>query len=144
MTAKPKDWRSGKDSRAQAVDESTPLSPERKVERRMGERRDSPRIPMKILVRQVELGGSFEERPGDLGVGGAFFEERSIPVGRRVELRFRLPGLEREVRCQGEVLRVSREPEKAGVHVRFMDLPTEVELAIARFIDDDLLKKGEN
>lgn len=109
----------------------------------MGDRRDSPRIPMKILVRQVELGGSFEERSGDIGVGGAFFQERSMPVGRRVELRFRLPGLEREVRCQGEVLRVSRDPGKAGAHVRFMELPTEIELAIARFIDDQVLTKAK-
>lgn len=108
----------------------------------MGDRRDSPRIPMKILVRQVELGGSFEERAGDIGVGGAFFEERTLPVGRRVELRFRLPGREHEVRCQGEVLRLSRQPERPGAHVRFLDLPTDIELAIARFIDDQVLKKA--
>jgi uncharacterized protein (TIGR02266 family) len=110
----------------------------------MGDRRDSPRVPMKILVRQVELGGSFEERVGDIGLGGAFFEERTLPVGRRVELRFRLPGREHEVRCQGEVLRVSREPEeRPGAHVKFLDLPTDIELAIARFIDDQAFKKAE-
>jgi hypothetical protein len=107
----------------------------------MGDRRDSPRIPIKILVRQVELGGSFEEHQGDIGVGGVFFEERAFPTGGRVELRFRLPGRASEVRCQGEIVRISQLPGKPGAHVRFLDLPTEVELAIARFIDDNVLLK---
>ena len=134
----PKDRRSGNERRTAPPAEGNT----RRAERRMGDRRDSPRVPMKILVRQVELGGSFEERSGDIGVGGVFFEERSLPIGREVELRFRLPGLEREVRCQGEVVRVSQGPGKPGAHVRFVDLPTEVELAVARFIDDQVLKRS--
>jgi hypothetical protein len=134
----PKDRRNGSERRTAPPAEGNT----RKGDRRMGDRRDSPRVPMKILVRQVELGGSFEERSGDIGVGGVFFEERSLPIGREVELRFRLPGLEHEVRCRGEVVLVSQGPGKSGGHVRFVDLPTEVELAVARFIDDQVLKRS--
>lgn len=104
--------------------------------RRMGDRRDSPRIKVKLWVRQVDAGGSFEEKEGDIGVGGAYFKDRHVPVGRTVQLRFRLPRRDEEIRCDGEILRVGEEEGGFGAHVRFLELPTEIELAIARFIDD--------
>lgn len=38
------------------------------------DRRDSVRIPIDLLVRELALGGSFEQRPGNLGLGGVRFE----------------------------------------------------------------------
>ena len=110
-------------------------------QRRMGDRRDSPRIPVKLWVRMVDAGGSFEERDGDVGVGGAYFEDRHLPVGKAVQMRFSLPGKTDEIRCEGEILRISEQPSKFGAHVRFVDLPTDAELAIARYIDDHELDK---
>jgi hypothetical protein len=102
---------------------------------REDDRRDSSRIPIRLMVRDLELGGSFEERPGNLSLGGVYFTEGHPPIGNRVEVRFLLPGTSFEVRATGEVLQVTREQSAFGAHVRFQDLPLESELAIARFLE---------
>jgi hypothetical protein len=104
------------------------------VEGSPDERRDSGRVPIRLMVRDLGLGGSFDERPGNLSLGGAYFTEGHPPVGTRVELRFILPGAG-EIRATGEVLRVTREGGVFGTHVRFLDLPVEAELTIARFLE---------
>ncbi len=98
------------------------------------DRRDSERIPIRLLVRDATLGGSFEERQGNLALGGVYFTEGHPPQGNQVEVRFIIPGTREEVRAVGEILRVSREGSSFGAHVRFRDLPLETELAIARFL----------
>lgn len=98
------------------------------------DRRESVRIPLQLLVRDSELGGSFEERPGNIGLGGAYYAEGHPPSGNRVELRFILPGARDEIRVGGEILRVSRDGFAFGVHVRFADMSLETEMAIARFL----------
>lgn len=141
MAARRRDRRSGTDRTNEGA-----LSGDgsRKIERRMGDRRDSPRIPIALMVRHPSAGDSFEEREGDVGLGGVYFEERSEPQGSGVELRFKLPTLQDEVRCEGEIIRVSQEGEGVfGVHVRFGELPTEIERAIARFIDDHELGRAK-
>ncbi len=99
------------------------------------DRRDSRRVPIRLMVRNAALGGSFEERAGNLSLGGVYFAEGHPPFGSRVEIRFLLPGGGGEVHAAGEILHVSREPSGFGAHVRFEDLPLESELAIARFLD---------
>lgn len=98
------------------------------------DRRDSARIPLPLLVRDESLGGSFEERRGNLGLGGAFFEALHPPAGDRFQVRFLLPGGREEIRARAEVLRVTREGERFGTHLRFLDLALDTELAIARFL----------
>jgi len=100
-----------------------------------GDRRESRRVPVRILIRDCALGGSFEERPGNLSLGGVYFAEGHPPHGDRVEIRVLLPGETTEVRAVGEIVRVSREGGAFGAHVRFEDLPLEAELAIARFLE---------
>jgi hypothetical protein len=99
------------------------------------DRRDSGRVPIRLMVRDLELGGSFEERPGNLSLGGAYFTDGHPPMGSQLELRFLLPGTGAEIRATAEVLRVTREGSAFGTHVRFQDLPLETELAIARFLE---------
>ncbi len=99
------------------------------------DRRDSKRVPIRLMVRDAALGGSFEERSGNLSLGGVYFSEGHPPFGTRVELRFVLPGEQGEIRAEGEILRVSRERVTFGAHVRFERLPLEAELAIARFLE---------
>jgi hypothetical protein len=111
--------------------------------KRMGDRRDSPRIPVALWIRQVETGGSFEEKSGDVGVGGAYFEDRHAPVGKALQMRFTLPDSSDEIRCDGEILRVTQSGGRFGAHVRFVDIPTGAELAIARYLDEHDLKKDE-
>lgn len=99
------------------------------------DRRDSARVPIRLLVRDPAVGGSFEERDGNLALGGVYFAEGHPPVGNRVEVRVLLPGTRVELRAVGEVLRVTREGGAFGAHVRFQDLPLEHELALARFLE---------
>jgi hypothetical protein len=99
-----------------------------------GDRRESGRVPIPLLVRDLALRGSFEQYEGNLALGGVFFEAAHPPVGSRLELRFLVPGARSEVRALGEVLRVSREGARFGAHVKFVDIALEAELAIARFL----------
>lgn len=96
------------------------------------DRRDSTRTPTRLLVREPALGGSFEEREGNLSIGGVFYWALHPPVGGRVELRFFIPAFRREVHAVGEVLRVSRDGHRFGTHVRFVEIPLEAEMTLAR------------
>ncbi len=98
------------------------------------DRRDSQRVRIHLLVREAALGGSFEPFDGNLGIGGVYFDAAHPPFGSHVELRFLLPGAPEEIQALGEVLRVSREGARFGAHVKFVDIPLEAELAIARFL----------
>jgi hypothetical protein len=100
------------------------------------DRRESQRIPVELLVRDAALGGSFEPYQGNLALGGVWFDAYHPPVGSRVELRFLVPGGREEVRAVGEVLRISREGPRFGAHVKFVEIPLEAELAIARFLQE--------
>jgi uncharacterized protein (TIGR02266 family) len=101
------------------------------------ERRESPRVPMHFLVRRAGSGAVFEAYDGDLSLGGcAFRGGRGFEQGAQIELRFRLPSLPEELLVRGEVLQVSEEQQGGATHVRFLDLPVEAELAIARHLDD--------
>jgi hypothetical protein len=101
-----------------------------------GDRRDSDRVPIHLLVRDAALGGSFEPYDGNLALGGVYYDAFHPPTGSKVEVRFLVPGARDEVRATGEVLRVSREGPRFGAHVKFVDIPLEAELAIARFLQD--------
>lgn len=98
------------------------------------DRRESARVPVSLLVRDAALGGSFETRDGNLGLGGIFFDAMHPPVGSRLEVRFLLPGAPDEIHALGEVLRISREGARFGAHVKFVDIPLDAELAIARYL----------
>lgn len=98
------------------------------------DRRDSQRVPIQILVRDAAIGGSFEPYQGNLGIGGVYFDALHPPIGSKVELRFLVPGASEEVQAMGEVLRVSREGARFGAHVKFVAIPLDAELAIARFL----------
>jgi hypothetical protein len=98
------------------------------------DRRESRRVPLELLVRDASTGGSFEPFLGNLALGGVWFEAFHPPVGTRLELRFLVPGVREEVRAVGEVLRISREGPRFGAHVKFVEIPLEAELAIARFL----------
>jgi hypothetical protein len=100
------------------------------------DRRDSQRVPIHLLVRDAALGGSFEPYQGNLALGGVYYADLHPPAGSRVELRFILPGVQDEIRATGEVLRVSKDGERFGAHVRFAEIPLDSELAIARFLQE--------
>lgn len=102
--------------------------------RRDDDRRDSRRVAIRVLVRDTAIGGSFEPFDGNLGIGGVWFRTPHPPAGNRLELRFLVPGAAEEVIAVGEVLRTVREGSGFGAHVKFLEIPLEAELAIARFL----------
>ena len=114
---------------AESTEASDPAGPSR-----VEDRRDSDRVAVRLLVRDAALGGSFEERAGNLGLGGVYYTEGHPPSGSRVELRFLLPGTRQEIQAVGEIVRVSRDGASFGAHVRFAGLSLDDELAIARFL----------
>jgi len=100
------------------------------------DRRDSQRVPFTFQVRERALGGSYEEREGNLSIGGVYFTGNHPPTGAVVEVRFLIPGHDHEVAAVGEVIRVSRDDQKFGAHIRFSEIPLDCELALARFFQD--------
>ncbi len=117
---------------------NTPPEPiSRKDERRREDRRDSPRYPMTFLVRDAnEEDALWEEREGDLSLGGIHWQGKTPPHGTEVEVRFRLPGIPKEVRARGEIIRLSDGGKSISFHVRFTDLDVQSELAVAKYLDD--------
>ncbi|MEW5743666.1 MAG: PilZ domain-containing protein [Myxococcota bacterium] len=106
------------------------------------DRRDSPRIAMQFLVRDVGLPhGEWEEREGDLSLGGIYWKGKTAPHGTEVDVRFRLPGVPKEIRCRGEILRVKAAGATIDFHVRFTELDVQSELAIAKALDDWLAER---
>lgn len=109
--------------------------PRTKRVRRMGERRESPRLPIAVWVKNASA-TDFEQVEGDISVGGMHFTD-ALPIqGKKIDLRFRLPGRDDEVHVKGEVVEVSSRGSRYGAHVRFTEVETETERAIARYIDE--------
>ncbi|MGA9524317.1 MAG: PilZ domain-containing protein [Myxococcaceae bacterium] len=122
-------------------------TPEEKIsrvrDRRMGDRRDSPRLPMTFLIRDQGEDSPWEEREGDISIGGIHWLGKTSPNSQKVEVRFRLPGVPKEIRAQGEIIRLSEGGKGIGFHVRFTELDVESELAVARYIDDQLVNPAQ-
>lgn len=103
---------------------------------RREDRRESPRVPMKFLVRDTTASeGAWEEREGDLGLGGLSWKGKFPALTSFVDVRFRIPGVAKEIRARGEIIRMSGEGKDLGFHVRFTELDVQSELAIARHLD---------
>jgi uncharacterized protein (TIGR02266 family) len=100
------------------------------------ERRDSPRVPMSFRVRRAGSEAAFDSHEGDLSLGGCAFRGAVLEPGARIELRFRLPTLPAELQVMGEVLIGTEVGQGSSTRVRFLELPVEAELAIARHLDD--------
>jgi hypothetical protein len=104
--------------------------------RSMDDRRDSPRIPVRIRVRRADSADPFDLREGNVSLGGFAWFGGALPVGTRVEASLMLPGTHGEVVVRGEVLNVGHGGRGSSAHVRFLELPEELELRIARYLDD--------
>ena len=92
---------------------------------------------MRLLVRNVAEGGSFQEHDGDLSLGGVAFQGPPPPAGSRYEVRFRLPNHDQELSVQAEpIAGPGGQVAGKGVQLRFVDVDTATELAIAKYLDD--------
>lgn len=101
------------------------------------ERRDSPRVPMTFLLRDISNPkAGWEERHGDLSIGGIAWRGKTPPHGTTVDVRFRLMGVPKEIHCKGEIIRVVDQGQTIEFRVRFTELDVNAELAIAKYLDD--------
>ncbi len=91
---------------------------------------------MKFSVRRAGSEGAFDTHEGDLSLGGCAFRGAVLEPGAQIELRFRLPSFPAELNVRGEVLVGTELSVGAATRVRFIDIPVETELAIARHLDD--------
>ena len=100
------------------------------------DRRESPRVPMRIRVRRENTSQAFDSREGNISLGGFAWFGAALSVGTKVEARFTLPGSSEELQVRGEVLHVGHGSRGSSAHVRFLELSADAELRIARYIDD--------
>lgn len=86
------------------------------------ERRQAPRLPLAITVELSDERGFSLHSTSDLSAGGAYFD-RAIPhpVGARVSASFTLPGDERPIVCEAEVVNVPHQ-NQFGMGVHFLNL----------------------
>jgi hypothetical protein len=99
------------------------------------DRRDSPRVPFSFRVRCAR-DPDFEQSSGDLSTGGVFWAAGHPVPCRDVDVRVSIPGHEEEIAARGEIIGSRERQGSVGFHVRFVELSTEAELAIARYIDE--------
>ncbi len=89
------------------------------------ERRRSVRINVSIAVEVRDGRGFSLHSSRDISEGGIYFD-RAIPhpVGEHVHLIFTLPGDERPVHCEGEVVNIP-DAQQFGMGIRFVSLKAE-------------------
>jgi hypothetical protein len=108
------------------------------------DRRDSPRVSMRFRVRREGTSDTFDSREGNLSLGGFAWFGAAMPVGTKVEARFHLPGVPDELQVRGEVLHVGHGSRGTSAHVRFLELPVDAEMSIARYLDDVELEESKS
>lgn len=100
------------------------------------DRRASPRAPVRLRVRRAGTQDPFDTREGNISLGGFAWIGGALPVGTWVEAHVTLPGPDGELVVRGEVLHVGHGGRGSSAHVRFLELSEELELRIARYLDD--------
>jgi hypothetical protein len=122
--------RRGSDRRHRAL---VPEAIERRRQRRAEDRRDSVRVRVRLEVREGE--GRFEERIGNLGIEGAYFESPVRAWAGPLELRFPVLGTHRQVTAAARIVGVSLLASgDLGLHCQFIDLPAMDQFALARVL----------
>ncbi len=119
------------------------LVPERRADaQRSDDRRDSPRVPLRMWVRDEAEGGLFQVHEGDIGLGGAFWTSRYPPLGHQLQVGFRLDGVENELLATARLVRTTSNGEDLGIHVCFTEIALRDELALAHFVEKKARELG--
>ena len=104
------------------------------VTEQITDRRESPRVPMRFLVRPVGSDAPFEEAQGDISLGGfAWFTQEEADADQ-YEARFLLPLSDDLQVAVGELVRQSSDGHLYGKHLRFTEINVKTELAVARYL----------
>lgn len=97
--------------------------------------RDSPRFDISVLARYMG-DGPLVTRRGNLGIGGVLVEgEQEFVEGDHMELAFKLPGTNRWIHTNAEVLGFVEHSDWRGLRCRFIDIDFDDERMIARWLD---------
>jgi hypothetical protein len=104
-------------------------------DRRAEERRDSPRVPHRIWVKDPAESGLFHVFDGEVSLGGASWTTPWPPLSDHIEVRFRIPDLEDELCAKAHVIRTSPEDGDLKVQVAFKGMKLKQELAFARYLE---------
>ena len=111
------------------VNPAVPEPLQRRSSRRAGERRESVRFSIGF-----ELVPEGDMVAGELGLGGASYWAPTPPKDDLRGVRTVLAGVTYWLPMR--VLSVARERDGFCVHLGFMELPVQAELAIARWLDE--------
>src|SRR4051812_15770025 len=98
------------------------------------QRRESPRVPIRLGAR-LPGQAHFESHEGDVSLGGARVDLQYPPFGNEMEIALPLPEEPLPLRLLADVLRVTGGGLNWSAHLRFRELPLQVEMAIARYLD---------
>lgn len=99
------------------------------------DKRRQRRIPVEIWIEVEGEGELYFQRASNLSVGGAYFTQTfPLPIGTRAQLRFTLPGDERQIACHAEIVTT----KELGMGVRFLDLAEADTQRIEALIDRHL------
>jgi uncharacterized protein (TIGR02266 family) len=100
----------------------------------MGERRESPRIPVEMWVEESTERELYFQRSANLSVGGIYLENTiPHPKGTVVNLQFTLPGDSRPIKVRGEIVNAAAADE-LGMGIKFLEVDSQVEHRIAEFV----------
>ena len=106
---------------------------ERKRERRGEERRESPRVPLRLWIRDPK-GGLPEVHDGLISMGGVSWPARYPPKTKELEVGFRLPDSGDEVFARAVVMRQVQDGDDAWVQATFTEVDVMTELKLARWL----------
>ncbi len=110
------------------------------------ERRTSPRLPTKLVVRFTTPRAFLDQYTHNISKGGLFIKmENPLPVDTQLEFEIHLPLTRREIRIKGQVVHV--QPEEGamptGVGVQFVDLDEETKKTLDAYVHALLDKQAK-
>lgn len=111
----------------------------RRLERRKGDRRESPRVAVKMWIKGIETEEQGWEYFGNISLGGAFIETDTPPTeGKIVEIKLMNIDEEGDLILEGEVVAIDI---GRGIRLKFIESDFEHERRLARYLDE-LIGKG--
>ncbi len=100
------------------------------------DRREHRRYPVTLKICYSALDTFFYDYAINISQGGVFIRtDKPLPVGSPVHLKFSIPGTEREIESEGQVMRVIKSghnPEPPGMGIRFESIKKEDVRLIAK------------
>ncbi len=102
-------------------------------DRRLEERRDSPRTEVAYDVR--EPGQRWRSTRGDLSAEGAAFITTAPPLGHEIEMRVSVPTFSESIFARAVVVSRHGLLEGTKIGLVFTDIEVEAQLAIAEWVE---------